>query len=87
MDKRQLAGGAITVWLDGDETIIHHANGLTLALTAEETRQLRVWIEEQDGAWEERTELESLQRMEREDAGIRIPPGSGLINSLKAPGL
>ncbi len=84
MDKRQLANGAITVWLDGDETIIHHANGLTLALTAEETRQLRVWIEEQDGAWEERAELESLQRMECEDAGIRILPGHSVSSALQS---
>jgi hypothetical protein len=84
MNKQQLAGGVITVWLDGDETIIHHANGLTLALTAEETRQLRVWIEEQDRDWEERAELENLQRMEREDAGIRIPPGHSVSSALQS---
>lgn len=66
MEKRQLANGQVTVWLDGLLTIIHHANGLTIALTPDEAQALKAWLDEQDAAWEERAEFENLQRMELE---------------------
>ena len=55
MDKRQLADGMVTVWMEGDKTIIHHANGLTLELTEAETSELRGWLNDQDAKWAERT--------------------------------
>lgn len=67
MSKRQLANGAITVWMDGEQRVIHHANGLTIALTEGEAFALKQWLDEQDTLWEERAEFLNLQRMEQED--------------------
>jgi hypothetical protein len=79
MDKQQLANGQVTVWQDGNETVIHHANGLTISLTAEEARALRAWLETQDAAWEERAEFENRQRLEREFGKIvTIPVARGV---------
>ena len=47
MEKRQLANGDVTVWEEEDGGIvIHHANGLTIALTEEEVRALYAWLQE-----------------------------------------
>jgi len=66
MNRRQLANGKIMVWMDGNATIIHHANGLTLALTEEEARELLQWLGEQDATSVERAEFLNWQQMERE---------------------
>ena len=66
MNRRLLAGGAIVVWQEGDQTIIHHKNGLTLQLTTAEAQDLKTWFYEQDATWAERAEFESQQRMEKE---------------------
>jgi hypothetical protein len=47
MEKRRLANGEVTVWEEEDGGIvIHHAAGLTIALTLEETQALHTWLEE-----------------------------------------
>ena len=46
MEKRQLAGGQITVWQEGENMIIDHANGLTIELTHAETEALFAWMNE-----------------------------------------
>lgn len=66
LQRQQLANGNISVWLDGNETVIHHANGLTIALTEQEAQELRAWLDEQDATWAERQEFLELQRMEQE---------------------
>ena len=66
MNKRLLAGGDILVWQEEDKTVIHHKNGLTLQLTAEETQDLKMWLNEQDVAWAERAEWLDRQHMEQE---------------------
>jgi hypothetical protein len=66
MNKKQLANGQVTVWQENSETIIHHANGLTIALTPEEAQALKAWLDERDAAWEERAEFENWQRLGRE---------------------
>jgi hypothetical protein len=44
MEKHRLANGAITTWREGDKTILHHANGLTLAMTPQEADELLFWL-------------------------------------------
>lgn len=46
-EKKTLAGGNIRIWQDQDETIIHHTNELTIALTPEEATELLAWLQQQ----------------------------------------
>jgi hypothetical protein len=46
MEKRQLADGDITVWEQDGGMIIHHTNGLTIALMKEEAEALFDWMNE-----------------------------------------
>lgn len=56
MNKKQLASGTISVWIDGEQVILHHANGLTIALTEQEAQELKTWLEQWDADWAERAE-------------------------------
>jgi hypothetical protein len=47
MEKRQLAHGEVTVWRKEEGgVVLHHANGLTIALTVEEAEALFAWGKE-----------------------------------------
>ncbi len=46
MEKHQLANGQVTVWVENEGLVIHHANGLTIALTQEETWELFNWMQQ-----------------------------------------
>jgi len=43
---RTLANGNVTVWQEDRGMVIHHASGLTIALTPEETEELLEWMNE-----------------------------------------
>jgi hypothetical protein len=47
-ERHQLAGGPITVWLQNEKVVMHHANGLTLELSPQERADFLTWLTQQE---------------------------------------